>query len=172
MQVLGEQQQAGGHARHDLVRVALQVGHRAGLPHLLLEQPRALLLAMERDEEAGQGQEQEGGGRAGQPPRALELGERLVAVHLEHERPAGGRHPAHRGQHRHAAIVHRLADRLVPLGGRAREHAEAAERALRDLGVGRDGLAQRGEKDGRLGVEVHQERLAVCVGSASSARSG
>ncbi len=152
MQVLGEQQQAGGHARHDLVRVALQVRHRAGLPHLLLEQPRALLLAVERDEEAGQGQEQEGGRRAGQPPRALELGERLVAVHLEHERPAGGRDPAHRGQHRHAAIVHRLADRLVALrAARLGERAQGAERALRHLGVGRDGLAQRGEKGGRLG---------------------
>mgnify|MGYP001181015498 CR=1 FL=1 len=44
VQVLGEQQQAGGHARHDLVRVALEIRHRARLAHLLLEQPRALLL--------------------------------------------------------------------------------------------------------------------------------
>ncbi len=116
---------------------------------------------MARDEEAGQGQEQEGGGRAGQPPRVLEVGERLVAVHLEHERPAGGQDPAHRGQHRHAAVVDRLADRLAPLGGRPGERAQGAERAPRHLGVGSNGLAQRREIGGRLAVEVHEERLTA-----------
>jgi hypothetical protein len=38
---------------------------------------------MERGEEAGQGQEEERGGRAREPPRALELGERLLAVVTE-----------------------------------------------------------------------------------------
>jgi hypothetical protein len=131
VQVFREQEQAGGHARHDLVRVALETRHRAGLAHLLLEQPGALLLAVERDQEAGQGQEQEGGRRAGEPSRPLEVGERLVAVHLEHERPAGGRDTAHRGQHRHAAVVHRLADRLVALPARDQARARGRAASLR-----------------------------------------
>jgi hypothetical protein len=159
VEILRQEQESRGHARHDLVGVALQVGHGARLPHLFLEQAGALLLAVQRDQEAGEGEQEERGGRARELPGAVELREGPLALDLEGEDPAGRRHAAHRGEHRHPAVIRHLGHRLASLGRRPGERAQLHERRAlhRRIELGR---AQGRQVRGRGRVQVHEHGFA------------
>ena len=104
-QVGVEEQEAGGHARDDRLRIPPEVEDRALLLRLRAQEGGALLLAPEADQQAGERQEEEGRRRARELPRAPELGEGLLAVDLEHEAPGRRRDPTDGGKALHRAIV-------------------------------------------------------------------
>src|SRR5207245_10261605 len=103
------------HRGDDLLGVALQVEDGALLLHLVAEQGRALALAPEADQHAGQGQGEEGARETGQLARLIEVGQRLFATDLEDETPAGRRDPARGREDGGGAIVEHLAEGLAPV---------------------------------------------------------
>ena len=92
-QVGAEEQEAGGHARDDRLRIPPEVEDRALLLHLRVQEGGALLLAPEADQQAGECQEKEGRRHARELPRAPELGEGLFTVDLEQRGPRRSARP-------------------------------------------------------------------------------
>ena len=126
-QVGAEEQEAGGHARDDRLRIPPEVEDRALLLHLRVQEGGALLLAPEADQQAGECQEEEGRRHARELPRAPELGEGLFTVDLEDEAPGGRRDPADGGKGRHRAIVGEPREAVTGHGGRLDEGGNRRE---------------------------------------------
>ena len=108
-QVARQHEEAGRHARHDLLGVALQVEDGALLPDLVAQELGALALPPEADEEGALGEDEEDRGGGGEIARLAEVLQRLLAVDLEHEAPGRPGDPAGGREHGSAAIVRDLA---------------------------------------------------------------
>ena len=158
-QVGGEEQEAGGHARDDRLRIPPEVEDRALLLHLRAQERGALPLAPEADQQAGERQEEEGRRQAGELRRAVELGEGLLAVDLEHEAPGRRRDPADGGKARHPAIVGELPEAVVGDGGRLDMGGNRLERAADGVALPRR-VAQWRQVGGAALVHAKEQRLA------------
>ena len=157
-QVGAEEQEAGGHARDDRLRIPPEVEDRALLLHLRAQERGALLLAPEADQQARERQEQEGRRHARELPRAPELGEGLLAVDLEHEAPGRRRDPADGGEGRHRAIVDELREAVVGHGGRLDVGGNRLERAADGVALPRR-VAEWRQVDGAALVHAEEQRL-------------
>ena len=162
-QVGGEQEQARRHRGDDLLGVTLQVEDGALLLHLVAEQGRALALAPEADQHAGQGQGEEGARETGQLACLVEVGQRLFAIDLEDETPAGRRDPARGREDGGGAIVEHLAEGLAPV----RRALGARDQVFEGAVHGRParGLALEGRDVAGLGaVDAEEQGLAGAGG--------
>ncbi len=158
-QVGRQEQQSRGHRGDDLLGVALQVEDRALLLHLLAQERRALALAPQAEQQAPERQRQECRAEARQPARLVEVRQRLLAVHLEHEAPAGGGDPAGGREDGRGAVVEDLAEGVAALGGALRQRAQRFERAVHGGPPG--GIALERGDIGRLdAVRPEEEGLA------------
>src|SRR5262249_35193145 len=147
------------HARDDLVRVPLEVGKGALLLDPGAQELRALLLAPEADQEAGQRAKEEGRRRPRELTGAIELGHRLVAVDLEDEPPIRGRDPADGGEDRHRAVVDHLAEGHAAALRARRQLSEGLERAALSRPT-RWLLTERGQVHGVPAIRSEEQRLA------------
>jgi hypothetical protein len=128
-EIRGEHEQPRGHRGHDLLRVALEVEDGALLLDLITQERGTLPLAPEAEEETGEGQGEEARREAGEPPRLIEVGERLLAVDLDHEAPSRGHDPACRRERGSGAVVEHLAER-VPSTPRQHGRQGSSERSM------------------------------------------
>src|SRR5215813_10791373 len=113
-QVFGQHEKSGGYRGHDLLRVALEVEDGALMLDLIAEEGRALSLAPEAEEEAGEGEREEARREAGELARLVEVRKGFLAIYFDHEPPARLHDPAHRREGGRSAVVEDFTESVAP----------------------------------------------------------
>src|SRR5262249_57517083 len=84
-QVCGQHEKSGGYGGHDLLRVAFEIEDGALLLDLIAEEGRALSLAPEAEEEAGEGEREEASREARDLGRLVEIPGGFRRICFDHE---------------------------------------------------------------------------------------